>query len=105
MPIERIRKRDGRIVKFDEKKIADAIHKAFIAVELEDGKKAKKLTKEVVRVLERRFKEKIPSVENVQDVVIEILKKKGYKKVAKEYQAKKERKVEKTQEKTWNRGT
>ena len=77
MTITKIRKRDGRIVDFDSSRIRDAIHKAFIAVELENGIKAEDITQEVVELLEGRFKEIIPSVENVQDIVVEVLKKKG----------------------------
>ena len=86
MPITKIMKRDGRVVDFDSSKIKDAIHKAFIAVELEDGKKAESITREVVNLLEKKFRERIPSVENAQDAVIEVLKKSGYEKVAEEYQ-------------------
>ena len=86
MTIKKIRKRDGRVVDFDSSRIRNAIHKAFIAVELEDGERAQSITREVVRLLEEKFKEKIPSVEDVQDLVIEVLKKKGYEKVANEYQ-------------------
>ncbi|MBS7646878.1 MAG: vitamin B12-dependent ribonucleotide reductase [Candidatus Bathyarchaeia archaeon] len=94
MPITRIRKRDGRIVDFNHERIRSAIHKAFVAVELENGEKAEKLTREVVGLLEERFKEKIPSVEDVQDAVIEVLKKNGFEEVAVEYQAYRERKTE-----------
>ena len=87
MVIRKIRKRDGRIVDFNATRIKDAIHRAFIAVELEDGEKAEKITNEVVKLLEERFKKKIPSVEDAQDIVIEVLKKRGYGKVAREYQA------------------
>ena len=86
MSIARIRKRDGRIVDFDSSRIRDAIHKAFIAVELVDGEKAESITREVVKLLEEKFKDKIPSVEDAQDIVIEVLKKNGYEKVAEEYQ-------------------
>jgi len=86
MAITKIRKRDGKIVDFDSAKIKDAIHRAFIAVELENGERAEALTREVVRLLEERFREKIPSVEDAQDIVIEVLKKSGYEKVAGEYE-------------------
>jgi ribonucleoside-diphosphate reductase alpha chain len=101
MPITKVRKRDGRIVKFDPKRIKDAIHKAFIAVELEDRGRAEKVTKEAVKLLEKKFKEKIPSVEDIQDLVVKILRKRGYKKVADEYQAyrKKKEKLRKLKEK------
>ena len=86
MSITKIKKRDGRIVDFDSSRIKDAIHKAFIAVELEDGERAGSITKEVVKLLEEKFEDRIPSVEDAQDLVIEVLKKNGYEKVAAEYQ-------------------
>ncbi len=36
--IQKIRKRDGRIVDFDSTKIANAVFKAFIATKSKDGK-------------------------------------------------------------------
>jgi ribonucleoside-diphosphate reductase alpha chain len=85
MPIAKIRKRDGRIVDFDSSRIKDAIHKAFIAVELENGERAEGITKEVVRLLEKDYEGKTPSVEDIQDLVIVVLKRNGYTKVANEY--------------------
>lgn len=94
MTITKITKRDGRVVDFDSKRIRDAIYKAFIAVELGNGQKAETVTQEVVRLLEAKFKERIPSVEDAQDAVVEVLKKWGYDKVAQEYQAFREKKLE-----------
>jgi len=94
MPITKIRKRDGRIVDFNPERIRNAIHKAFVAVKLENGEKAEKLTREVVSLLEERFKEKIPSVEDAQDAVIEVLRKNGFEEVAAEYQAYRKKKEE-----------
>jgi len=87
MTITKIKKRDGRIVDFEADRIKDAVHKAFIAIELGNGKKAEATTREVVRFLEERFEGRIPSVEDAQDVVIEVLKKNSYEKVADEYEA------------------
>jgi len=94
MPITKIRKRDGRIVAFDSSRIKDAIHKALIAVELADGQKAESLTREIVRLLEEKFMEKIPSVEDAQDLVIDVLKREGHQKVAAEYEAYRKKKDE-----------
>jgi ribonucleoside-diphosphate reductase alpha chain len=94
MSITKIRKRDGRVIDFDSSRIRDAIHRAFIAVELEDGERAEIVTREVVKLLEERFKEKIPSVEDTQDIVIEVLKRSGYGKVAEEYQDYRKKKEE-----------
>ncbi|MEM2875250.1 MAG: vitamin B12-dependent ribonucleotide reductase [Candidatus Hadarchaeales archaeon] len=85
MPVDRIRKRDGRIVKFDQRRITDAIHRAILAVEEKDGRLARKLSDEAVRLLKRRFIEETPSVEDAQDAVIEVLRRRGLRKVAEEY--------------------
>jgi ribonucleoside-diphosphate reductase alpha chain len=94
MPITKIRKRDGRIVDFNPIRIQDAIHKALIAVELGDGERAEALTSEIVKRLEDRFKIEIPSVEDAQDAVIDVLRKEGYGRVADEYQAYRKKKDE-----------
>ena len=94
MIVSDIKKRDGRIVKFEQKKITDAIQKALIAVHLKDGKTANKLSNLVVKILNKKFKERIPTIENVQDIVIEVLDKKGYKKVAEEYESYRKKKAE-----------
>jgi len=83
--VSRITKRDGRIVRFDETKIVNAILKALKAVEMGDGDVAEQLSEDVVRRLNERFADKIPSVENVQDIVEEVLIKNGYADVAKAY--------------------
>ncbi len=94
MSIKRIRKRDGRIVDFDSARIKDAIHKAFIAVELEDGDRAQNVTREVLQTLQTRYGERFPTVENVQDTVIEVLRVQGYEKVADEYHGYRQKKSE-----------
>ncbi|MEE8167652.1 MAG: vitamin B12-dependent ribonucleotide reductase [Candidatus Hydrothermarchaeales archaeon] len=80
-----IRKRDGRIVDFDQKKIADAIHKATIAADDGDESLAWDLSDRVAAILDDNFDGEIPSVEDVQDVVEEVLIKSDYAKVAKAY--------------------
>ena len=92
--LSKIRKRDGRVVEFKRRKITDAIHKALVAVELKDGKKAKKLSDEVVKVLAKKFRTKIPSVEDVQNIVINILRRRGYGRVADEYSTYRKKKTE-----------
>jgi len=92
--VPQVRKRDGRVVKFDQSRITDAIHKAMIAVAEENGKSAKKLSDGVVKTLEERFVGKVPSVEDVQDIVIEVLRSRGYKGVADEYLAYRKKKEE-----------
>ena len=86
MFLSKIKKRDGRTADFDADRIKDAVHKAFLAVELGDGEKALNVTREVLKRLEEKFKKKTPSVEDVQDLVVTVLKEKGYEKVAQAYQ-------------------
>ncbi len=94
MAITKLKKRDGRIVDFDSSRIKSAIHKAFVAVELKDGERAEGITREVVELLGGRFKDKIPSVEDAQDLIVEVLTRSGYEKVAEEYQAYRKKKEE-----------
>ena len=83
--ISKIVKRDGRVVEFDPRKITEAIRKAFIATRGGIGEPAQQLSDEVVKFLEARFKKKVPTVEDVQDIVEEILMRSGYSDVAKAY--------------------
>ena len=72
--ITKIKKRDGRIVDFEQQKITEAIFKAITATGQGDGKKSRKLSDRVVELLKRRFKgEEIPHVEQIQDIVEEVL--------------------------------
>ncbi len=85
MKIKKIQKRDGSIVKFEQIKITNAILKAINAVNFKDGNVAGKLSDIVIGILELKFKTKIPSVENVQDIVERVLIKESYSDVAKAY--------------------
>lgn len=93
MALKKVKKRDGRIAPFDKDKIFNAIHKAVIAVGKKDGKFAKSLSSEVVRILEEKFDGKVPSVEDIQDIVIEVLRKKD-KRLAASYEDYRKRKSE-----------
>lgn len=84
--ISNIRKRDGRIVEFDRNKIAKAIQKAVQAVGAEDGETVEELVGQVVESLERSLKpDEIPSVEQVQDVVEQVLVDNGDYRIARAY--------------------
>jgi ribonucleoside-diphosphate reductase alpha chain len=82
--IEKIKKRDGRIEEFDKSKIANAVFKAFIATKSKDGRKAEDIANQVVELIEGKISG-IPSVEEVQDIVEEVLIRNGYAAVAKAY--------------------
>jgi ribonucleoside-diphosphate reductase alpha chain len=83
--IARIKKRDGRIVDFDPQKITNAIFKALSAVKKPDLALAEDVSREVVDLLEKHFVEITPGVEEVQDVVEDVLIKRGQTEVAKAY--------------------
>nr|WP_305043700.1 ribonucleoside triphosphate reductase [Geoalkalibacter sp.] len=81
-----IRKRDGRLAAFEEAKITEAIQKAVRAVGGSDMERATSIARQVVGILEVIYKdERIPTVENVQDLVEKILIENGHAKVAKAY--------------------
>lgn len=85
--INRIKKRDGRIVKFDQNKITEAIWKAAQSVGGKDKSLAGKISNQVAALLEIFFKGKndIPTVEQIQDLVEKILIENGHAKTAKAY--------------------
>jgi ribonucleoside-triphosphate reductase len=83
--VECIRKRDGSIEKFCGEKITDAIFKAATACGGSDYTLAKKLSDQVVQLVEERSEGRIPDVENIQDLVERTLIKNGHAKTAKAY--------------------
>ncbi|TES91115.1 MAG: vitamin B12-dependent ribonucleotide reductase [Candidatus Cloacimonadota bacterium] len=84
--LEKIKKRDGRLVDFNEDKITEAIYKAAKAMGGRDRKKAGELSLIVVKILDQRFdKDNSPSVEEVQDIVEKVLMESGHAKTAKAY--------------------
>ncbi len=81
-----IRKRDGRIVPFNPEKITDAIYKAAQAVGGSDKKTAHTISESILGILNIIYKDgRIPTVENVQDLVEKMLIERGHAKVAKAY--------------------
>jgi len=83
--IRKVQKRDGTIVDFDKDRITNAIFKAALAVGGKDRKTAERLSDEVVKVLEQKYAGKIPTVEEIQDVVEKVLIERGHAKTAKAY--------------------
>ena len=80
-----VRKRDGRTVPFDENKIMQAILKAATAVGGQDKTVAEELTNAITSYLEQNFKNKIPEIEEIQDIVEKVLIETGHAKTAKAY--------------------
>ncbi len=84
--IDKIRKRDGRIVKLRPEKVTSAIWAAAQSVGGKDKTIAEKLTKDVVKLLERKYEgDGIPGVEHIQDLVEKALIENGHAKTAKAY--------------------
>ncbi len=83
---DKIKKRDGRIVDFDQSKITNAIFKA-LTVNKKGGKKiAQKMSDQVVAFLSRRFRNgDAPQIEDIQDIVEEVLILNDYTETAKSY--------------------
>lgn len=85
--ITKIKKRDGRIDEFRISKIADAIFAAAKKVSIgeADYNKAYELAGKVVLKIDSLYKDEIPTVEQVQDIVEKILIENGHAKTSKEY--------------------
>ena len=87
--LSKIIKRDGSKVKFEEAKITRVILKAFKATEEVEEEKQKKeaqrLTKVVVNILSKGINGDLPTVEQVQDVVEQVLMAASYFETAKAF--------------------
>jgi len=83
--IDKIRKRNGKIVDFDQEKITEAIWKAAKSVGGRDRNLAQSLSDEVVEIIQEKFAEEIPGVENIQDIVEKVLIETGHATTAKAY--------------------
>ncbi|MEA1993522.1 MAG: ribonucleoside triphosphate reductase [Euryarchaeota archaeon] len=83
--IKKVEKRDGRIVDFDQERITDAIFSAAQSVGGNDRGLSKTLSGKVVCLLEERFPEEVPHVEDVQDAVEKILTENGHYRTTKAY--------------------
>jgi ribonucleoside-triphosphate reductase len=84
--VTEIKKRDGRIVAFDQEKITKAIFKAGEQTGEYNYRKAKELTSRVVKELEKKYdSDLIPGVEEIQDMVENVLIKAEYHDTVKAY--------------------
>src|SRR3989338_4281144 len=82
--VSKIRKRDGRVVEFDQSKIVEAILKAANSVGGKDKKLAKELSEKVIEQLDSLGKD-TPTVEEIQDTVERVLIEAGHASTAKSY--------------------
>ena len=88
--IELVKKRDGRVINFNEDRITRAIFLAATNVaekenKMPDYKLAEELTQEVIKLLNSKHSNSIPSVEDIQDAVVKVLIEKGHAKTSEEY--------------------
>ncbi|MCF7886171.1 MAG: ribonucleoside triphosphate reductase [Candidatus Marinimicrobia bacterium] len=83
---KKIKKRDGELRDFKPDKITNAILKAGQATgEFDQKMVAKKLCLKVLSIAESSIKQEIPTVEQIQDIVEEVLLSSIYKQTAKAY--------------------
>lgn len=88
--MDKVVKRDGKIVEFNSEKITNAIEKAAKVTKEFDADTAKSLTQKVVELTQdlverKRENLKAASIEEIQDIVEYILLSSDYKKTAKSY--------------------
>ncbi len=82
--IKKVQKRDGSLSDFDQSKITNAVYKATEAAGISDLNFSQKVSDRVVFNLNSFFENKIPTVEQIQDIVISELLKQN-KKIAHVY--------------------
>lgn len=80
-----IKKRDSRVVPFDEEKIVEAIFRAAGSQGGTDKNLARSIADQVVQELEKQCGDQIPDVEDLQDIVERTLIKTGHARTAKAY--------------------
>ena len=83
--IHSIIKRDGRVVLYDQQKIAAAIVRSMTAAADGDAADAARVANDVQRELEATFREQSPNIEAIQDAVERQLMNHGFNAAAKAY--------------------
>ena len=85
--VTKVIKRDGKLVNFDKEKVVNAIFAAAQSIGGKDRALSAELADEVVRILNGRYngKNKIPTVEEIQDIVEKVLIEDGHAQTAKAY--------------------
>jgi len=84
--IEVIKKRNGQTAEFDRGRIERAMEKAFVATNTgHDNDLLVFIVDNIIRKLEQKFADRVPGVEDIQDIVEEKLVEKGFLDVARAY--------------------
>jgi ribonucleoside-diphosphate reductase alpha chain len=94
MSLTHVRKRDGRLEKFDPQRISSAITKAFMAIKAPDGERSKAIAQDVITELKAHFPTEPPGVEEIQDIVEKALMRAGETDVAKAYMLYRQKRAE-----------
>ena len=99
MAVEKVMKRDGRIVPFDKDRIKWAVHRAMLEVGVHDDRLLNRVVRRVVRRVNELYDGQVPNIENIQDIVELELMRVGLFDVAKVYILYRKRKAEIREEK------
>ncbi len=83
--VSHVKKRDGSIILFNKERIAEAIFSAMKATGVGNKEMAKELAQKVARIVEERNPYQIPSVEDIQDCIEDVLIKEGEQGIAKAF--------------------
>lgn len=88
--IQAVKKRDGRVIPFNSDRITRAIFLAASKVAQREGSTAdynvaELLTQDVIKLLNIKFANNTPGVEDIQDSVVKVLIEKGHAKTSEEY--------------------
>ena len=83
--IDNVAKRDGTLAPFDSTKIYNAIYKAGTTTKEFGEEESWLLTAQVLKVLKHKFESELPSIEQIQDVVEQVLISANYFATAKAY--------------------
>lgn len=85
MKVANVTKRDGTLAPFDSNKIYNAILKAGTSTNEFGDQEAWLLTAQVLKVVEHKFSDSLPSIEQIQDIVEQVLISANYFATAKAY--------------------
>lgn len=88
--VEYIKKRDGRIIKFNDDRITRAIFLAASEVAKDEGvapsyQVAEEITQNVIKILNSKYRDTIPGVEDVQNIVVKVLIEEGHARTSEKY--------------------
>lgn len=92
--IRQVRRADGSLVPFRERKIADATLIALRATGVDDRKLAEELASVVVLFLEKHHAEEPPSLDDVDDLLLRVLRDTGHAQAAVQYELIRRRRLE-----------